>query len=115
MSSSSTTIYSVRRSTVRGAQLCGAHSLALVVVCGRVQLFAPLLLWKLPDSALHTRGYAPHTPCLPLTVRDTLQDWDIWLSKPDHKGNDVNLHLENIYLEELRGDGLLLYEQLQVP
>lgn len=43
-----------------------------------------------------------------------MQDWDVWLSKPDSKGNDVNLHLENIYLEQLEAEGLLLYDRLQV-
>ena len=38
----------------------------------------------------------------------------MWLSKQDNKGNDVNLHLENIYLDELQDDGLLLYERIKV-
>lgn len=38
----------------------------------------------------------------------------MWLSKSDNKGNDVNLHLENIYLDQLQEDGLLLYKTLQV-
>lgn len=47
-------------------------------------------------------------------IRHTLQDWDIWLSKQDNKGNDVNLRLENIYLDQLQEEGRLLYERLQV-
>ncbi|CAN0130409.1 unnamed protein product, partial [Discosporangium mesarthrocarpum] len=49
------------------------------------------------------------------TSRQTLQDWNIWLSKPDKKGNDVNLTLENIYLNELqnRGNGIPLYDRLK--
>lgn len=46
--------------------------------------------------------------------RHILQDWDVWLSKEDNKGNDVNLRLENIYLDELQEDGLLLYERIKV-
>ena len=38
----------------------------------------------------------------------------MWLSKQDNRGNDVNLHLENIYLDELQEDGLLLYERIKV-
>lgn len=49
-----------------------------------------------------------------LNHRHILQDWDVWLSKQDNKGNDVNLHLENIYLDELQEDGLLLYERIKV-
>eukprot|EP00903_Cladosiphon_okamuranus_P018906 g17389.t1 len=45
--------------------------------------------------------------------RHILQDWDVWLSKQDNKGNDVNLHLENIYLDELQEDRLLLYERIK--
>ncbi|CAM9597696.1 unnamed protein product, partial [Hapterophycus canaliculatus] len=45
--------------------------------------------------------------------RHILQDWDVWLSKQDSKGNDVNLHLENIYLDELQENGLLLYERIK--
>ncbi|CAM9707997.1 unnamed protein product, partial [Pylaiella littoralis] len=45
--------------------------------------------------------------------RHVLQDWDVWLSEKDSKGNDVNLHLENIYLDELQEDGLLLYERIK--
>lgn len=48
-------------------------------------------------------------------IRHVLQDWHVWLSKQDSKGNDVNLHLENIYLEQLQEDGSVLYERLQVP
>lgn len=48
-------------------------------------------------------------------IRHILQDWAVWLSKQDSKGNDVNLHLENIYLDELQEDGLLLYERIKVP
>ncbi|CAM9786584.1 unnamed protein product, partial [Scytosiphon promiscuus] len=45
--------------------------------------------------------------------RHILQDWDVWLSKQDSKGNDVNLHLENIYLDELQDNKLLLYERIK--
>ncbi|CAM9661819.1 unnamed protein product, partial [Ascophyllum nodosum] len=45
--------------------------------------------------------------------RHIVQDWDVWLSKPDQKGNDENIYLENIYSDELRGENLLLYGQLQ--
>lgn len=46
--------------------------------------------------------------------RRILQDWDVWLSKADHNGNDVNLHLENIYLDLLQEDDNFLYNSLQV-
>ena len=49
-----------------------------------------------------------------LTYRHILQDWDVWLSKKDSKGNDVNLHIENIYMDELQQDGLLIYERIKV-
>lgn len=38
----------------------------------------------------------------------------MWLSKQTNEGNDVNLHLENIYLDELQGDRLLLYDRIKV-
>jgi len=47
-------------------------------------------------------------------IRHILQDWDVWLSKKDNKGNDVNLHIENIYLDDLQQDGLLVYERIKV-
>lgn len=52
--------------------------------------------------------------CLAPRTRHILQDWDVWLSKQDNKGNDVNLHIENIFLDELQEDGLLVYERIKV-
>ncbi|CAM9150993.1 unnamed protein product, partial [Ectocarpus sp. 8 AP-2014] len=51
--------------------------------------------------------------CLAPRTRHILQDWDVWLSKEDNKGNDVNLHIENIFLDELQEDGLLVYERIK--
>ncbi|CAM9801414.1 unnamed protein product [Ectocarpus sp. 6 AP-2014] len=51
--------------------------------------------------------------CLAPRTRHILQDWDVWLSKEDNKGNDVNLHIENIFLDELQEDGLLVYDRIK--